>query len=87
MTHSSKPFAPRMTLDARAVRPIPSPSPFKFPPFVDALDVREVHDFNVHVSTRYLKQFVVQPAQALAFSREAPPPALRRRPRARSDVL
>lgn len=74
MTHPSKPFAPRMTLDARAVRPIPSPSPFKFPPFVDALDVREVHDFNVHVGTRYLKQFAVQPAHALAFSRRHPHP-------------
>ncbi len=67
-------FLPRPTLDPRTVRAISSPSEFAFPPFVDALDLRELHDFNVHVGLRYLKQFALQPAAALAFSRRHPHP-------------
>ncbi len=74
MPPSQKPFAPPLKFDARAVRAIPSPSPFKFPYFVDSLDVREVHDFNVHVGARYMKQLIVQPARALTFSRRHPHP-------------
>jgi hypothetical protein len=74
MTYTFTPFAPRMTLDARTVRPIPSPSPYRLPPFVDSLDLREVHDFNLRVGARYLRQLAVQPARALAFARRHPHP-------------
>jgi hypothetical protein len=64
----------RLALDARRVRPIPSPSPYAFPPFVDALLLGDVHDFNVHVGARYARQLALQTPRAAAFARRHPHP-------------
>lgn len=65
---------PRLVRDARAVRAIPSPSPYAFPPFVDALLFDEVHDFNTHVGLRYARQLATHAHRAARFAQRHPHP-------------
>jgi hypothetical protein len=74
MTDAAPPSALRLRLDERAVRTIPSPSPYAFPPFVDALLVDEVHDFNTRVGVRYAAQLATEAPRAARFARRHPHP-------------
>lgn len=74
MIDPAPPATLRLRLDERAVRAIPSPSPYAFPPFVDALLVDEVHDFNTHVGVRYAAQLAKEGPRAARFARRHPHP-------------